>query len=92
VISDRDGVLHVSGSMTVTTASRLLEQGRQVLLHGSRRIDLSEVSGADSAGLAVLLAWQRWTQQSGQSLQITGLPEGLRSLAELYDVAEFLPG
>ena len=49
-------------------------------------IDLSGVTAADSAALALMLYWQRETKQRDCLVCYVNLPERLRSLIELYDL------
>ncbi len=85
-------VLQVSGPMVIDTATRIQSAGEAALAGNSiRSIDLAAVTEADSSAVAVILSWTRLAQQRGQSLQIVHSPDSIRSLANLYGVAEFLP-
>ncbi|PKQ07331.1 MAG: hypothetical protein CVT71_01095 [Alphaproteobacteria bacterium HGW-Alphaproteobacteria-10] len=46
---------------------------------------------ADSAALALLLEWSRRLKARGDTLSVTGMPDGLKSLSELYGLDEVLP-
>jgi phospholipid transport system transporter-binding protein len=83
--------LYVSGPATLATAAQLLEAARGPLAAGVRRIDLGEVTELDSSLLAVLFAWMREAQERGHALSFARLPADLKSLAQLYGVAELLP-
>ncbi len=56
----------------------------------SGKIDLSGVTEADSAALAMLIALIRAARADGRVLEIANMPAGLRALAELYDVSDLL--
>lgn len=77
--------------LTFETAAEMREAARRAVAEGARRIDLSEVPQADSAGLALLLDVCREAKRQKQSIDIVGLPEGLASLADLYGVSDLLP-
>lgn len=79
----------VVAPMTYATAAELFSLGRALIRGGEQGFDLSAVNGADSSALAVILGWQRTAGQGG--LHLTNLPESIRSLAELYGVADLLP-
>lgn len=83
--------LFVSGPATLASAAQLLEEARGPLEAGVRRIDLGEVTELDSSLLAVLFAWMRAAQQRERMLALERLPADLKSLAQLYGVAELLP-
>lgn len=83
--------LKVTGPMVIATAAELREVGESALAGGATVVDLADVAEADSSAVAVLLAWTRIATERGQSLAIVGAPQGVRSLAALYGVAELLP-
>jgi phospholipid transport system transporter-binding protein len=82
--------LYVSGPATLATATQLLEAARAPLAAGVRRVDLGEVTELDSSLLAVLFDWMRAAKAGGQALSLERLPADLKSLAQLYGVAELL--
>ena len=53
------------------------------LLVNAREADLSEVQEADSAGLALLMAWSAHCRQQGGHLVFRGVPQKLLALARL---------
>ena len=79
----------VSGPVTLATAARRLEEGRQHLAEGARTVDLAEVTELDSALLAVALAWLREARAAKRELAFVNLPEALQTLARLYGVEDF---
>ncbi|MDH4173336.1 MAG: STAS domain-containing protein [Betaproteobacteria bacterium] len=83
--------LTVSGPATLATAAQLLEAARGPLEAGVRTVDLGEVTELDSSLLAVLFAWMRAAKQRERPLALVRLPPDLKSLAQLYGVAELLP-
>lgn len=83
--------LYVSGPATLGTAARLLEEARAPLAGGVRAVDLGEVTELDSSLLAVLFAWMRAAREQGRDLALQRVPPDLKSLAQLYGVAELLP-
>jgi phospholipid transport system transporter-binding protein len=60
------------------------EQGERVF------IDASALEKFDSSALAVLLQSRRDATASGKSFEVTGLPQQLRELANLYGISELL--
>lgn len=85
------GAAVVHGDMTLENATALLAAGTQTLNNGTTHFDLSGVTAIDSSGLAVLFGWLRAAQAAGKSLTIANPPPSLRSLAEVYGVADLLP-
>lgn len=77
----------VSGNLSFATVSELLKQSKP--LFGdvtSIDIDLSAVTHADSAGLALLLEWLRYGKQHSKVVHYRNLPAQLRSLAAISEV------
>lgn len=87
MIERKADCLVVSGPMTMQTAMALRAAGLAALSEPVTGVDLSGVGAVDSSALAVLLAWQR---RCGRRLAQVGVPEALRSLANLYRLDELL--
>jgi len=85
------GRLQVTGPMVIASAAALKTAGESALSAGATVVDLSRVTDADSAAVAVLLAWVRSAQERNQAIAIVHSPDSIRSLATLYGVAELLP-
>lgn len=81
------------GVLTFPTARRARSAGLHALRTAGAselEIDLSAVSHADSAGLAVLLDWLAVSKREGRRLRYAGLPAGLLGIAHISGVAELL--
>jgi phospholipid transport system transporter-binding protein len=87
IVLDGD-VLRVSGAMRLAEAITLRDAGLP-LIPSAKSIDLSGVTEVDSAAIAVLLAWERASSGAQGPLPVTGAPEGLHSLSDLYEVSSF---
>lgn len=83
--------LQVTGPMVIALAAALKTAGESALSAGAKVVDLAGVTDADSAAVAVLLAWVRAAQERNQTIAIVHAPESVRSLAALYGVADLLP-
>jgi phospholipid transport system transporter-binding protein len=82
--------LQVVGPMTIALATTLKSEGESAIGTGASVVDLSQVTEVDSASLAVLFDWLRTARGRGIPLSIAHLPENVRSLAQLYGVADLL--
>ena len=84
--------LFVDVPMVMGNAKALLAAGEGVLVaQGSALLDLSRVLEADSSAVAVMLAWLRRAAEKGVQVHFANVPQGVRTLAELYGVTELLP-
>ncbi|MEO8803420.1 MAG: STAS domain-containing protein [Rudaea sp.] len=89
--SDTQGTLRLSGAISFANAARALGQAPQLVRNGrSLELDLSALENADSATLAVLIAWSAQAHRQGASLRYLRAPQGLRNLAHLCDVEDLL--
>ena len=86
------GQARLCGPLTFETSTRLFHRMEKQLRSGKpvTQIDLSAVSSADSAGLALLLEWQANSKLSGRHLNMSDAPESLLQLAILCDAVEIL--
>lgn len=78
------GVLAVEGPLTFESAGGLLVEGMR-LLDGDAHVclDLAGVTRADSAGLALLVEWQRAARRRGFALELRHMPAQLLAIARL---------
>jgi phospholipid transport system transporter-binding protein len=56
----------------------------------SCRLDLSGVSGCNSAATALLLSWLRTARAAGKTLAVDNVPQGLRALMHLAGLEDVL--
>lgn len=83
--------LLVKVPLVVDNAEAVLEAGRAALKPGLQVFDFSEVVEADSSALAVMLGWLRAAPATRSTVKFAQIPNGVRSLAELYGLTELLP-
>jgi phospholipid transport system transporter-binding protein len=70
--------LHVLSAETKTFPSQLT-------------IDLSGASDVDTATISMIFEWLRQAQTQACQLSFSGLPKNLKSLIDLYGVADLIP-
>lgn len=83
--------LRVSGKLTMDSIGASFAEAMQPLEGKDWKIDLAQIEEADSASVSLLLAWLRNAQRHEAKLVFINVPENLRSLADLYGVADSLP-
>lgn len=81
----------VRAPLVMDNARSLMDAGCALLQPGEMVFDFSQVTEADSSALAVMLGWLRSAESTRSTLKFAQIPNGVRSLAELYGVAELLP-
>jgi phospholipid transport system transporter-binding protein len=89
----RDGAFRfcVEGEMTFATSKQLLRQSEAIFdKPQDLEIDLSRVTGGDSAGLALVLEWKARAIGAGVELVVEGLPASMRSIAHLCRIESLL--
>lgn len=78
----------LTGTLRAPAVTRLLPELPVVATRCS--LDLKQVEVVDSAGLALLLEWQRRLMQSGGQLELINAPAGLIRLAQISGVDTLL--
>jgi phospholipid transport system transporter-binding protein len=86
-----DGQLEASGVLGYVTAARALPVGLALIPKGSTcTIDLSRVTEADSAGLAVLVEWLATAKSRGTAIRYEGIPAQILAVARISDLESLL--
>lgn len=80
-ISLPEQVTMTEARATLAKLAPLLEAADEPVIDASALLEL------DTAAVAVLLACQRQAQTRGKQLRVTGAPEKLSQLAQLYGVS-----
>jgi phospholipid transport system transporter-binding protein len=88
----KKGDFSVSGELTYATAMLALRLAQPLFgQHNRLRFDFSGLARADSAGVALLIEWQRMAQKLGIELRYRHLPDSLQAIIRVVDVATMLP-
>jgi phospholipid transport system transporter-binding protein len=85
------GSYRLAGTADMVNARALLERGLAEF-RGQPQVDLdlSGITAADGAGLAVLLTWVERARAAGQVLRFAGLPAQLSAMARVCGVESML--
>lgn len=78
----------LSGELTQFTVPGLIGAATRLAANGA--LDLSTVTRADSAGLALLLELKRRARRNGATLTLIGAPPQLLGLARFFSVSSLL--
>ena len=77
-----------AGALTFDDATAVLDAAAALPLPASGEVDMSGLTHADSAAIAVLLALRRRAAAEGRKLAFVALPPVLESLARVYGIEE----
>ncbi len=91
MIERQGDLLVVKLPLVMDNARALLDAGCAAMSGGEQVFDLSQVEEADSSAVAVMLGWLRAAESLRSTVKFANIPAGVRSLAELYGLADFLP-
>ena len=81
----------LSGDLTFATVAGLVDLPDFRSQHGDIiRVDLAGVTRAESAGLALLLEWQRVAEEQGLSIAYVNMPVQMQSMAAVCGLEEIL--
>jgi phospholipid transport system transporter-binding protein len=82
----------ISGELTLATAAEALSESRALFLPAPQLdIDLALVHKADSAALALLIAWMRLAKETNKDIQFHNLPAQMVAIAKASGLDSFLP-
>ncbi|MGI9246360.1 MAG: STAS domain-containing protein [Steroidobacteraceae bacterium] len=85
------GRLEASGAMSFDTAAQALQAGLALIPRGQEcTIELSRVTEADSAGLAVLVEWLATARNRQSSIRYEGIPAQILAFARISDLDQLL--
>lgn len=86
-----DGAFELVGEMSFETAAQILKSSEQSFAqHPKMQINLSQVSKADSAGLALLLEWKARAKSRNAVIQFVAVPDSLLAIAKTTEVSELI--
>ena len=90
--NDAAGTLRLRGVISFVNAAQAFASPPQAGQHAAAAldVDLAALESADSATLAVLVAWSAAARKRGTALRYLRAPQGLRNLAKLADVEGLL--
>jgi phospholipid transport system transporter-binding protein len=87
-----EGHYALTGDLGFNCAASTLAQGEAAFAGQAEVVvDLSGVTDADSAGLAVLIEWTRGSRGAGRQISFRGMPARLKAIARIGGVSELLP-
>lgn len=90
IFRDGDRVI-MNGPVTIDNVVMLTQNGIALFDDRLVTIDLEKVTEVDSTIISMLLEWLRATRKNSHPLQFVNMPESLKSLIQLYGVAELIP-
>ena len=86
-----EGSFAIKGDITFATVGSLLDKGTaQFEPHSHIVVDLSGVTDADSAGLALLIEWVTWANHSVREMVYENVPERRLNIAAISEVEGLL--
>lgn len=86
------GALSVVGPMTMETVVGLKAEASGFFTRDLRKVELTEVTDVDSAGIALLIDWLRRARDMNLPVALSALPPAMSSLASLYGLSGLLSG
>ena len=90
IVTSENGV-KVSGRLTLEATTALFKQGLPMEQNKEALVvDMAAVEAVDSSAVSLMLSWLRAAQRQQVKLEFINVPDNLRSLANLYDVADSL--
>jgi phospholipid transport system transporter-binding protein len=86
-----EGAFELIGEMSFDTAAKILTSSeRDIAQCAQAQVNLSQVSKADSAGLALLLEWKAQAKQRKAVIRFVAVPDSLLAIANTTEVIHFI--
>jgi len=86
-----DGAFELIGEMSFETAAQILQSSeRSFAQHAETQVNLSQVSKADSAGLALLLEWKARAKERNAVIRFVAVPDSLLAIAKTTEVSDLI--
>ena len=86
-----EGRFALRGDMSFETAEAILRSSEEPFEQHTRiEIDLSGVTHADSAGLALMLEWITWANHTVREIRYVGMPDRIMAIAQTTEVDNLL--
>ena len=84
--------LAIAGLLSVDTVNQYYQKGLDAIDHHDRlTVDLAAAEIVGSAGVALLIAWQRRAYEREKVLKIINAPEHFLAMAAVSGVRDILP-
>lgn len=90
IVRDGDRFV-VQGPVTLDNVVGVLEEGRRLFSGAESVVDLGRIETVDSSAISLLMEWLRDAERDQRRLRLVNMPENMKSLADLYGVAELIP-
>ena len=90
-IVNQENRLMVSGDLDFETVTALWRQSLALLARSPElQIDFTQVTAANSAGLALLIEWLKFARKNKKSIRFTHIPAQLISIADAAGIKKLL--
>ena len=87
-----EGRMQLSGVLDLDSVPELLSAIEALTYDASAvAVDLREVERADSAGVALLVAWMRSARQAQRDIRFLNMPSQMLNIARVSGLDEILP-
>jgi phospholipid transport system transporter-binding protein len=87
-----DGTYRLRGVLSFASVPAVRRVGLETFVADNDiRLDLSDVSRSDSAGLALLIEWLRYARQRNKTVHYLNMPTQMLAIARASSLDEILP-
>jgi len=89
-ITQNENRWEITGDINMDSANMLLVKSKVLTIPEKTVIDFAQVAEVDTSAVSLMLEWQRRAIAENKQLKFVNLPDGLTSLAELYDITDLI--
>lgn len=89
-ITQNENRWEITGDINMDSANMLLVKSKVLTIPEKTVIDFAQVAEVDTSAVSLMLEWQRRAIAENKQLKFVNLPDGLTSLAALYDITDLI--
>jgi phospholipid transport system transporter-binding protein len=89
-VSQVDNRWNVSGDVVIGTVSSVLAESKNLVFKADTVIDFAQVTDIDTSTISLILEWKRRAKKENQTIKLVNMSDNLKSLTDLYGVAELI--
>lgn len=89
-IIQKDDVFCLSGKLNFDTVMFIYEKGIRLFQQATVIVDFAGLAESNSAGLALIVEWVKWSRSSNKEIFFKSLPPHLHSIAKVSGITNFI--
>lgn len=89
-IIQKDDVYSLRGKLNFETVMFIYQKGIRLFQGKTVTVDFAELTESNSAGLALIVEWVKWSHALNKEILFKSLPSHLHSIAKVSGITDFI--